>query len=888
MQRRVFAWLPAVLLAVWPCLSFAQETTGRLEGRVLDARGVPISEVNVAVTSPSLQGGRGCLTDARGTFVLLALPVGEYRVKLAHLAHQAQVFEAVLVRLGQTTTLGDVRMPERVLDQPEFVVTAARPLIDPRSTEGGGVLESRDFSTLPIDRDYRSTAALLPHANASAFGDPVNFAGATGLENRYFVDGIDVSDSYRGASGTRLPYNFIRQVQVRTASYSAEHRGSLGGAVNAVTYSGGNELTGHVFGFFTGNGLGATPRSLPGESGNQDYLLSDVGFGLGGPIRKDRAWYYLAYNPSLSTEDVLIPGFGSLEDRNTTQSFAGKLTWRADDRNTFVLTTVGDPSDGRSIGSPWGGAIAVQPGNIDPFVYDVKAGGISEVLDWRHILRQNLIVETSLSHMRTRDNTYPGTARGRTEPLFNDSTGALSGGGFPTIDKNESKVLTAAVLARWAGASQDLIWGASYRDVELEFDNQLTNIIQAGAADYSVITLKAAGRVGVRVPSAFLQHTWRPTQQWVVSEGLRWDGQYWIDSEGGVAQTILDEWQPRLSLTYLPGRNGTAKVYASAGRFYQDLLTTPITWYYNANSTYLIQSFDHDPRIDASGADTMDYFSGTIQPKVDGLKGQHYDEFTLGYEQQVGGRTRMAVRGIHRVLRRAVEDAKDPSTGTIVFGNPGYGVLSEFPRAERTYSALEFSLQGRIGRSLSLLGSYVLSRNHGNYTGFLEIAEGGAGPNINTSFDVVDKMENATGLLPNDHTHVFKLSGIWGPAGGLTVGATGIVQSGMPLSEYGGTSVPPHVGHIGARGSHGRTPTVWNLDLRFGYEPPFMRSGRIRPTMTLDLLHVASQRKPLQLDEVHYYSLDESGNQTNPNPNYLSPKIYQRPMAIRLGVEMGF
>jgi len=888
MLRRVFAWLPAVLLAALPCVSFAQDTTGRLEGRVLDAKGAPIPEVNVTVTSPALQGGRGCLTDPHGAFVLLSLPVGEYRVKLAHLAHQAQVFDAVRVGLGQTTTLGDVRMPERVLDQPEVVVTAERPLIDPKSTEAGGVLESRDFSALPIERDYRSTAALLPHANTSAFGDPVNFAGSTGLENRYFVDGIDVSDSYRGASGTRLPYNFIRQVQVRTAGYSAEYRGSLGGAVNAVTYSGGNEFAGHVIGFFTGNGLSATPRSIPGESGNQDYLLSDVGFGLGGPIRKDRLWYYVAYNPSLSSEDVLIPGFGTYEDRNTTHSFAGKLTWRADERNTIVFTTVGDPSEGRSITSPWGGAIAAQPGNIDPFVYDVQAGGVSEVLDWRYIPRQNLVIETSLSYMRTRDNNNPGTERGRTEPLFNDSTSALSGGGAPTVWKNESEVVTATVLAKWAGTSQDLVWGVSYRDVGLEFENEYNNIIQSGAADYSTVNTRMAGNVGARVPSAFLQHTWRPAERWVVSEGLRWDGQYWIDSEGGVAQTILDEWQPRLGLTYLPGKTGTRKVYASAGRFYQDLLTTPILWYYNAGSSYLIRFFDHDPRVDPSGADTISYFSGAIQPKVDGLKGQHYDEFTLGYEQQLGIRARVAVRGIHRVLRRAIEDASDPSTGIFVLGNPGYDALSEFPRAERTYSALEFSFQGRIGRNLSLLGSYVLSRNRGNYTGFLEITEGGAGPNVNTAFDVIEKMRNATGLLPNDHTHVFKLSGIWGSARGLTVGATGVVQSGMPLSEYGGTTVPPYYGFIGTRGSHGRTPTVWNLDLRFGYEPPFMSKGRFQPTLTLDVLHVASQRQPVQLDEVHYFSLDESGNQANPNPNYLSPKIYQRPMAVRLGLEMGF
>jgi len=642
-------------------------------------------------------------------------------------------------------------------------------------------------------------------------------------------------------------------------------------------------VSGQVFGFFTSNGLSATPRSIPGAPNKGlSYSLYDAGFGIGGPIVKDRLWYSGAYNPSISSEDVVIPGWGSYQDRRHIHSFAAKLTWRADARNTFVLTGLGDPTTGRRVSPP-----VNRPAGIDPFLSDVREGGVAGIVEGRHVMRDHLLLQTSLSRSYRAENQTPETELGRTADFFIDSAGVASGGGFR--QKNESGVTTASLHATWLGRDQEVKAGIEYRDTRLDFDTRYVILAQASATSYYYQLASFKGHVGSRLPSAFLQHSWHPTERITVSDGMRWEGEHWISSQGRVAQTILDEWQPRIGLTYQPGRLGTQKVEGSFGRYYQSITTAPLFWYYNANSLFYSASYDHDPRVDPAGADTIGYGGGAIQPRLIGLQGQFFDEFALGYELQIGSRMKFSVRGIERILRKGIEDGIDLQTFAIGLSNPGLGVLHAFPAMTRRYSAIELSWLGQIGKDVSLLGSYVLSRNFGNHEGLFDSRLNNPYPNATGLYDVLDQMANSSGLLPNDRTHVFKLAGSYRAGGGVTLGWAGLVESGMPVSEFGGTAVgPPYGGFIGARGSHGRTPAIWDLNLRLGYEPRFAAGGRFHPALTVDGLHVASQRRAVRYDEVHYRTLDSSGNESDPNPNYRTPTAFQPPMEIRLGLELSF
>ena len=140
--------------------------------------------------------------------------------------------------LGSTTSLGTIVLQQQSIETEEIIISGNKTLIDPTSTEYGGTLRSKDFENLPLDRDYKSIVALLPLANTSYFGDQVNFAGATGFENKYFIDGMDVSYGFNSGTGTNLPYNFIKDIEVKTGGYEAEYKSSLGGIINVITNSG--------------------------------------------------------------------------------------------------------------------------------------------------------------------------------------------------------------------------------------------------------------------------------------------------------------------------------------------------------------------------------------------------------------------------------------------------------------------------------------------------------------------------------------------------------------------------------------------------------------------------------------------------------------------------
>ncbi|PYO86578.1 MAG: hypothetical protein DMD66_13235, partial [Gemmatimonadetes bacterium] len=231
----------------------AQEVSGNLQGRGVSPQAEPVADVRVTVAGSSIQGTRGTRTDSQGFFQVLALPAGSYTVRLERIGFRPVVVDSLLVRIGNTTNLGLITLEPQALELGEIVINAQRLSIDPASTTIGANVDAATYDALPVGRDYRSVVAFLPHANTSYYpGDPVNIGGATGLENAYFIDGVNVTDVHLDppASDFVLPYNFVRTVEVKEGGYDAGYGRAIGGTVNAVTYSGGNAFEGSVFAFF--------------------------------------------------------------------------------------------------------------------------------------------------------------------------------------------------------------------------------------------------------------------------------------------------------------------------------------------------------------------------------------------------------------------------------------------------------------------------------------------------------------------------------------------------------------------------------------------------------------------------------------------------------------
>ncbi|HUI63923.1 MAG TPA: TonB-dependent receptor, partial [Bacteroidota bacterium] len=623
----------------------AQRTTGGLQFFVTDTLDEPIPGVNAVVTGRSVQGVRGASSDDRGMGVVPDLPPGTVSVRLSHTAYQTVVFEDVLVELGRTVNVGQIRLRQRTLDMPELVISGRRPPIDPVATEYGSNLRPVEFEAIPVDRDYKNMVTLLPQSNASFYGDGVNVAGSTGFENKYFVDGVEVTDPLTGSGGTNLPYNFIREIQVRAGGYDADSRSALGGILNVVTYSGTNELHGSAFGFYTSNRFAAS-RAVglwdPTQGGFSNY---DVGFGIGGPIIRDQLWFFVAYNPTYQTRDVDVPGYGIHIDTKIIHSFASKLTWSASDRLHLTLTATGDPTSESAVNSPGGAPPLGGLANFDSYFMDTQEGGVNLSLNGIYTVGPNILVDGSVSSVHFHALGDPATQFGKDNVFFVDHlTNIWSGGPISSWDSyryNTTAKLGSSVIV----GAHTLKLGGEYgvNGTDNKYGND--EVDRYDTTYYVEYVGKGYETVHETKLAFFAQDTWLILKNLSVHGGIRWDGQRIIGSNGAVAQRVTTPLQPRLGFTFLPAEDGSNKIFGSYDRFSQEFaLFQSVNYYTDQGYGYNIL-YGQDPRISRSGADTLSGAPFTISPSTQGLRGQYFDEFSLGYEQAIGSTIRVSVQG---------------------------------------------------------------------------------------------------------------------------------------------------------------------------------------------------------------------------------------------------
>jgi hypothetical protein len=885
---RIAAVLSVVLIALLCTTRLsAQEITGNIEGLLEDENGDPVAFANAVVSGPSLQGSRGVMSTADGYFGVFKLPVGTYTVSISHVSYKPATVEDVIVRLGRTTTLGMVQLKAALFEAPAIIVTERKKLIDPLTLAIGTNLTSDEFRELPINRDYKTITTLVPLVNESFQGDESNFAGSTGHENKYYVDGAEATDPYLGITGTNLPYNFVKDIEIKTGGYEAEYRSSLGGIVNVVSHSGTNEFHGQVFGFFVNNQLQGSPRLGVAEPETGDFTQYDVGLSLGGPIVRDKLWFYGAYNPSFSEEYVDIPGTGFHPDKNITHVFSGKLDWKAASKTRVALTVTGDPSSRDAVGVTFGspGANALSFDNPDPYLAKVETGGVNLYAKGTHLFNDNVFLEASLSGVTRKIFMEGLTERGRNEILFIDGPTATWSGGYLSPTDDRSRQITGDAVGTFGLGRHTVKTGIGYRDNKLDANEEYIYMGRVMPGVYARLDFYLTGTMRSQILSAFVQDSWRLTGRLRLNAGIRWDAQYFKDPSGEIAQSITDQFQPRVGLVYQPGELGTQKVFASYGRFYQELGLPLIANYRNENVGFGITYWDHDPRDDPSGGIGGPEY-GVSADEVDGLKGQHYDEFSLGYERQLGSFVTVGARGIYRSLGNAVEVGTCGDLGN--YGNPGEGLLSCLPEAKREYKALEINLQTFGGIRYFARVSYVLSENNGNYPGLFFPATWNQ-TNFTPLFHSVESMVNSEGLLPNDRTHVFKISAFYGLRFGMTVGTSLAWMSGTPMSVMEGSSEGvPYLNFAVPRGSAGRTPEIWDLNFRFAYDLAYLFRTTMQPRLILDVFHIGSQLEPVAFDETKNFMQDAEGNQIAPNPTFGMATQYQPPPAVRLGFELNF
>ena len=297
--------------------AFAGQGTSKITGQVTDTEGVALPGVSISAKSPALVGTATAITEESGTFRFLTLNPGVYTLTFTLQGFKTKIREGIIVGIEQTIALGGVQLEQGSLEE-QITVVGQSPLIDVKSSMKAVNMTREVFQALPKGRNFADLMTVLPGVNYEGRAGGYSVDGGSGAENMFYVDGSDTTNSRTGTQGQTVITDFLDEVQVKASGYNAEFGGSLGGVVNVITRSGGNEFHGDIIGYLTGRFL----RTKPYDTWRWDplstttppavewYNTENSKFGpkdswnridgvvsLGGYIFKDRLWFFGSFNP---------------------------------------------------------------------------------------------------------------------------------------------------------------------------------------------------------------------------------------------------------------------------------------------------------------------------------------------------------------------------------------------------------------------------------------------------------------------------------------------------------------------------------------------------------------------------------------------------------------
>src|SRR5277367_941488 len=337
---------------------FAQGTGGRILGRVADSSGAVLANVKVTLTNEATGVSNESTTNADGDYGFPQVPVAVYRMDFDLAGFKKSIQRAVNVDLNQIVTVNAVLQVGETKETVE--VTSEAPLIDTTSTQLGAIMDSRQVSTLPLNsRDTYQLLQLQPgvmstvgSSNTIVYGSDspgaVSVNGGRGRANNFSVNGGDANDLFVNLPTVQPSPDSIEEFRVLTNTFDAEYGRNSGSVVNVVTKSGTNQWHGSAYEFLRNKVLNANEycfteaEGLPCEK--PQFNQNQFGGTFGGPIKKDRTFFFASYEGRRIRQGILSPAVtvpSSQETPSPTNLVNGQIVADFSDVNPV---TGGSPS----------------------------------------------------------------------------------------------------------------------------------------------------------------------------------------------------------------------------------------------------------------------------------------------------------------------------------------------------------------------------------------------------------------------------------------------------------------------------------------------------------------------------------------------------------------
>jgi hypothetical protein len=795
-MRRLLRAIPVAVFLLSSSLVFAQ-TTGEIIGHVADEQGGALPGVVVEARSPALQGVRTSISDATGTFRLVQLPPGAYKVT-ATLQGFTRGEQAVTVSLAKSSTM-DVRLRPAVKE--DIVVSAEAPTVDTTATTIGSNFDNQQIRTLPTGRSYTSVVLVAPGvttqaSNTNTFAGTIAIYGSSGLENSFILDGADTTGVEYGSQGKDLNFEFIQEVEVKAGGYQAEFGRATGGIVNVITKSGGNEFHGDVFGYYNADSLQANNK-FPDENlygTNQGFSRYDGGVDVGGYAWKDRIWFFGAYDRvqgKVLNELTTGPNDGDIVSSPTVRNLgSAKLTFMLNPSNTIVGSFFQDPTT--NTGAINDGAHSLN-GSLSTFLGRQDLGGQDWAARYTGLFGSSWVASANFALHQERNAVGPATVEGAAIQFINSlppNGNNTASGGFGLIqNKAFKRYFYGGSVEKFLG-SHEIKGGIEYEQEDATVTKRMSggqqvtlveNLVNPGQTVYrhfywttptaslpdDVPTSQLNATPQHKGLSAYLQDSWAVMPNLSVNVGVRWDQQKIYDSVGNLQINLNDSFAPRVGVIWDPTADHKTKVYGSFGYFYEQIPMDLVIRSYSFERQPVIYNFDptsvvpnvtaatdccadSDPgAVAGGGGKILGGFEDLADP---GLKGQYVREFIFGGEHEIMPSLAVGAKYIYRNLGRVIEDYVCSDQADYCIGNPGVGNMATLfdlnyepgfptPKAQRIYRGAEVTVSKNFSNNWSMVASYLWSNLTGNFDGgFSPYTQpfGTADPNISAAYDYYD------------------------------------------------------------------------------------------------------------------------------------------------------
>jgi hypothetical protein len=702
-----------VALLVLTGVASAQETSGTLTGRLVDTQGLAVPGATVTVTGT--QGAKTFVSDEEGRFQASFLTPGLYDIRAELQGFKVVDVRGVGVSIGQTTDVA-IRMEVGGLTETVEVV-GSNIVIDTGSTTTGAVLSSEMLERIPVGRRFSDTLYLAPGVSSGGSVGRANpsVSGGSGLDNSYIVDGVNVTNTGYGALGSysivfgslgnATPFDFIKEVQVKTGGYEAEFGQSLGGVINVVTKSGTNSLRGSMFGYTQPKALEGEWKTYQSPNGTVNTVAtqrSDFGIEAGGRIIRDRLFFFGALNPGWDQRTFIAPeGFpleslGEVNRNRTSLSYSAKATYQLNSQNRLDASFFGDPSKGE-MGPQRTSSLIVD--DTSSFSEINNFGGHNQTLKYEGALSSNWLLEGTFARAFNAISETPSVNDHRVTDQTVTPTRTTGGIGLYEAG-NESLNMQYSAKTTFLFGDHQFKAGVLFEDVEYSQVNQRTGPTftapdgrqTATGASITVVPDVNFGRI-YRVTRAnfndarvttqeyfgfFLQDQWKAGDRLTVNAGLRYEEQtlvgtfeelHTLDGEALPDFPLKNNWAPRVGFVFDVLGNGRSKLFANYGRYFaripNDLAARALSAddgasridYFDAALTRPIPE-GVVTQAPGSGAITQHYLpagvgADLIDPEA---KLSYQDELVAGYEWEAMPNTSLGIRYIYRNVGRVLED----------------------------------------------------------------------------------------------------------------------------------------------------------------------------------------------------------------------------------------